>query len=163
MQRSYTAITPAFGRYKAGICSIYIAPKEWITNLPDPLFATGIITTAPTFEEDRAWLQLELTEPSYEYDEKPKTAKAGPFFDIVAEGVINDITPALQQTLETYRYHQFMALVKDRQGQYKIVGTPTEGMELAYRNLQNNDSGGQQRVSITLTMSTVAAPPFYNV
>jgi hypothetical protein len=163
MNPSYNNISLATGAHIAGICEIKIVPREWIIYTPVIDFNTGKVTTALIFIDSLNWLVLQLAPDSYSYIEKPKTNKTGSYFEINISGLINYFDAALLQQLETIRYNEVVALVKDNKGQYRLVGTKEIGLQLEIGNVQSNKQDGLLEVSIEMTMQNSYASPFYEL
>jgi len=161
MKPVYSNIQPITGPLVTGICTLKILPREWLASPLAIDFSSNTILTEPALVDGRAWIDLQLVEPTYEYNEKPKTSKGGSYYEISLTGTINNITYDSLQTLETLRYHEFIALVKDRQGRSKIVGDIDTGMQMQISHKETNDRGGNQTIAIELFMLSGAATPFY--
>jgi hypothetical protein len=159
MKPVYSDLSPKRGVHVAGICSIQIVPREWLETPIAIDFTTGKVIVEVDLVADKEWINLGLLEESYDYDEKPKSSKSGSFFEVAAGGVTNDLSPEILQTLETFRYHEFIAILKDKQQRYRIVGDQDAGMVLQFASSQGNIL----KVDISLQMQTEAAPPYYEV
>ena len=163
MLNTYSPIETLKGWYLAGICGIMIAPREWMSDPIARDFNTGIIDGIPDLSGAYEYLELELVPESYEYEEKAKTNKQGPFFETHLSGLINNITPELLMTLETLRYHEFVAVLTDRQKRLKFAGDITNGLTLNFSNKESNNQGGLQVVSIEMAMNFEQAAAFITV
>lgn len=162
MKPIYGNIEPVTGASYSGICTLKIIPKEWVSSYIDIDFASNSVLYEPLLFEDKSWLIITLNEKSYEYSESPKYTKAGQYYEINFSGTINDMSPSLLQILETLRYHEFIAIIKDRHGRQKLIGTNAAGMVLSISNKEVNSDGGTQTVSIQLSMENEFAAPFFN-
>src|SRR5881392_728476 len=113
MKQVYGNIAFTTGAQVAGICEIKIAPREWLASDPVIDFATGKILTDLALTDDKEFLILTLTQDSYEYNEKPKNNRGGSYYEVSCNGTINDLDSTTQQMLESLRYHEFVAIIKD--------------------------------------------------
>ncbi len=161
MLNVYNTISPTYGPHIGGICSIKIAPIEWLSEEVVCDFATGKILTAVPFITNRSWINLELLFESYEFIAKPKAAKPGSFFEVSLTGTSNDITPETLQVLATFRHHQFIALVKDAQRRDKLIGNIHEGMSFQFSTKESNNKTGTLEVAIDMAMDLQNPVPFY--
>lgn len=161
MKPEYSDIQYNKGPYAAGICSVMITPREWLQNDPVIDFATGRVLIVPTLKSNKFWMQLGFTPKSYFYDEPGKSAKSGPYYEIIVSGLLNDYNYSLQQVLQTLLYHEFVVVLRDRNHRRKIVGNTSAGMKLAKNYTQKNSPSGQI-TEIILTMESEDPAPFYN-
>lgn len=162
MKPIYGNIEPATGALYSGICTLKIVPKEWVYSYIDIDFTSNTVLYEPVLLEDKSWLIITLTEKSYEYTETPKYIKAGQYYEINFSGTTNDLSPELLQILETLKYHEFIAITKDRHGRQKLIGNNATGLILSISNKEENADGGTQTVTIQLSMENEFAAPFYN-
>ncbi len=164
MKTSYANIKATQGLYAAGICQVKIVPREWLTDPWVADFATGIVVNEILLEEDREFITLELVPDSYEFEEKPKSNRGGSYFEVAIQGTLNNITPALLASLETVRYHEMVAILKDKQRRYKVVGNKDAGLVFRFGNKEDaSKQGGIQMVSIDMTMDSDNLSPFYEI
>ena len=161
MNQVYSNIAPTTGAFSSGICKIQIAPKEWLLDDIEIDFNTGTVISQVLLRDQLAWINLDLTENSYEFEEKPKSSKGGPFFEITIAGLVNNLTPELLQVLSTLSHHELIAILKDRQRRLKIVGTMTAGLVFQFGNREITSNGGTQTINIDLTMQSEDPAPFY--
>src|SRR5436190_18518264 len=164
MLRTYTDIKPTSGLYTAGICEIMIVPREWLTDAWVAEFADNKVVHEILLDYGYEFITLELTPESYEFDEKPKTNRGGSYFEITVQGNLNNITPELLQSLETIRYHEVVAILKDKRRRYKVVGNKDAGLVFRYANKEDTTKqGGLQVVAIDMTMDCDKLSPFYEI
>lgn len=161
MKPVYNNIQPVTGHLETGICVAKIIPREWLALPLAVEFTSNTILTEPVLLDGKTWLSLEFVQPTYDYSEKPKTSNGGTYYEILLTGSINNIDASLLQTLETLRYHEHIAIVKDRKGRERIIGDPDSGMTLQVTNRTTNDNGGNITITIELSYLSDAAPPFY--
>lgn len=163
MKQVYSQLKPVTGAYTVGICSIKIAPREWLTANPIIDFSTGKITTALSFLSGKDFIEISLLQDTYIYDEKPKLNKEGSYFELSISGILNDISAATQQILNTYRYHEMVVIFEDKQKRLRIGGSKDAGMLFQWNNKETSAAGGNQVVSISLDMQSEYPAPFYEL
>ncbi len=160
MKAVYNNLLPATGTHIAGICKVWIAPKEWLVNRLYKIFSTNTITTTIVLQPGKQFIELNLLPDKYEFEELPKIGKQGEYFDISLQGLLNNIAAGTQQALITYRYHEFIVVFKDRRGRYRIAGNDDTGMQFQYSNKETSNGGGKQTVPISLAYQSEFAVPF---
>lgn len=164
MKPKYSDLPMETGAKKSGLVSVRVAPRDWLVTYPLIDFNTGKATSAVLLEEGMQWLTLEFTEPSYLYDESPKSNKSGDFYEITISGSLNNYDADVQQVLETLRYYELVAIVMDRKKRMRLVGNGEVGLKLSppSKKIQNT-SGGQEIIQIQMLMDSEDTPPFYDV
>ena len=160
MLQQYASISPATGTHIAGICKLILLPKEWLYQIWIADFKTGRVLSLPIIP-GKEFIKINLLQNTYKFTETPKSTKGGSYFDISLTGSSNDIDQATYQTLETYRYHEFIAIITDRQGRLKIVGNFDGAMIFEFNNSEENQGGGQQKIDIKMSMQLESKVPFY--
>lgn len=163
MKPAYNSIATIKGAVNGGICSIQIAPREWLNAAPVVDFLTGKITTPITFITGKDWLNIEFIPQSHNYEENEKLSKSGKYFEIKFSGIINYADASLQQVLETMRYNQFIIKLIDRNKKIKIIGLPFSAMLPLLSNKSLNTSFGNQYTEFSFSLNSENAPPFYEI
>lgn len=161
MKRVYSNLTPKTGAQVAGICTIHVAPIEWLQRDPIIHFPTGEILLPVTLRPGKSWITLDFTQESYYFDQKPKSNKGGSFYEISVGGTTNDLDAATRQLLETLRYHQFAVRAMDRQKRHRLAGDSTAGMILQFTDKEGNNNGGTKVIMVDMMMESEATAPFY--
>ncbi len=163
MKPIYSNLTLTTGAFSSGICKIKMVPKEWLSEPIEIDFATGKVIQQILLVEGKEWISLELSENTYDFEEKLKSSRDGDFYEKLIQGLINNITPELLQILQTIRYHEMVAIVMDRQRRSKVVGNFDAALLFRFSNRENNNQGGQQICSIDLYMQSEHTSPFHEV
>ena len=161
MKQAYNNISITSGAYAAGIFKIQIAPREWLQYDIVPDFTTGKVLNEVLLTDNKSFIKLSFTPDSYQFDEKPKNTKAGTYFEIKFEGIINNITPEILLTLETLRNHELVAILHDKQRRKKVIGNQAAGLIFQYSNQEDAKNGGVQICAVSLMMDSEAITPFY--
>ena len=157
----YSKISPETGAHVAGIYQIKIVPIEWLTQQLFPDFKTGKILDEIILMPGKQWIEISFIQETYEYSEKPKNNKEGSFFEITLSGNSNSLSATDMQILQTYRYHHFVAIIRDRQKRYKVIGNKDAGMVFQYSNKESSNQGGTQLIGIDMTTDLIDPAPFY--
>lgn len=163
MKPVYSNIDFTQGAHVGGITKIQVVPREWLNSGLVQDHNTGKILTAVDLLAGKAFIELNFTQDSYEFTEKPKASKPGDYFETNIAGLLNDLDPATYQVLETLRYSQFVVLATDRQQRMRICGNIDRGMSFSFGTKNANAQNGNLTVSVDLDMQTSTAAPFYEV
>lgn len=164
MKPAYASINLLNGSHNGGICSIQVAPNNWVETFPDVDFNYGKIITPVAFLAGKDWLDIVFTPNSYDYEETEKASAAGRFFDIKISGTVNYSDADLQQIIHTLRYHHFILKVRDRNGNYKLIGNILPNSVIVeVTNKNTNANNGQQFSNFNFSFTTEDAPPYYAV
>lgn len=150
---------PGVGNY--GIVSIQVVPREWVDGTITIDFATGRVVDPILLLPGRDWITLEFTQPSYDYEEKSKSNKSGSYYEITCGGILNYNDADTMQVLETLRYHQLVAIVKDREKRLRLVGDNDNGLTLSKSFKQQNINSGTEVVQIDMMMESERSAPYY--
>ena len=154
MRPVYENITLAPGANKPRLCSLLIAPIEWLQGDVVVDYNSGMILEPPVL--NNGWLELKLAPESYDYEEKPKSNRAGQYYEITIAGTANQITPEIQLVLNTLRFHQLVVRAKDKHGNIKYVGTRESGAVFQFANA----NAALQKVDITLSYDSEYPAPY---
>ena len=162
MKQVYENILLHEGSHIAGICKLQIAPREWLSSNIIIDFNTGKIKTAINFITGRNWLDIELTLPSFEFDEKPKSNKSGQYIELAVAGTINNFTASVQQVIETLRYSEFVVLLTDANNNMRLIGDAESGMVLSPDHSVKN-AVNEERLQLSFIMESETTAPIYEV
>lgn len=157
MKPVYDNLPVSKGPLKPRICSILMAPKEWLVTDLVIDFNTGTVLSDLTLQAGTGWLLLELTPESYDFEETEKSNRSGDYYTILITGTSNTITPQMQQVLNTLRYNQMICQVKDKWGRIKIVGDKNKAAIFQFSHV-NKDV---ETVNISLTLDSEYPAPFF--
>ena len=163
MKPVYANINVATGAHIAGICKIQVVAREWLESPLVIDFNTGKVTTAVDLVAGKSFLELNFTQDSYEFIEKPKSSKSGDYFETNISGLVNDLDSTMLQQLETWRHHQLVAIVTDRKKRMRICGNIDHGLNFIFSIKNVNAQNGLYQISIDMEIQTDAAAPFYEV
>src|SRR5947207_14482008 len=121
MKQVYGQLAPLTGPHIAGICSIQICPVEFLAALWTCNFFDGKVNDV-ALVPGRQMINISFLPNTYKFNETPKSNRGGAYYETSLTGTCNDIDVASLQIMNTYRYHEWMAIVTDRQGRLKVVG-----------------------------------------
>lgn len=161
MKLVYADFQPAPGVHVAGICSVYIAPRQWLAANPAIDFTTGKVLNAVALLSNKFWIRMDLIEDSYLFDEDPKDSKSGDYKETTLTGTLNYYGYDLQQILETLRRSQLVVLLTDMNKRRRLAGDADNAMRFTYKHTQKNDPR-QDIITINMIMQTEDPAPFYN-
>lgn len=161
MKQVYANLSYLKQMHSAGLCGIQITPREWLVQDPVIDFESGRVLQAPALKSDKYWLYLQLTPPSYNYEENPKASKSGDYYEVSASGLLNSFNYQFQQILGTLRMHELVTVLTDRNQRRKIIGNSENAMKLAVTHTHNNKPG-EEKLSLDFACQCEALPPYYN-
>ena len=163
MKQVYTNLTHANGSTNAGICTIQIAPKEWLANPIIVDFNTGKVRAAATLIAGKNWISIEYIPLLNDYEVKPKENKSGPYYEVSFIGTLNNMDPVLEQSILSLRQHECVLIFKQRNNLKKIIGDTVTGMLLRYSNRIVNANAGAETPVIELYIQTENPPLYYDI
>lgn len=156
MKPAYSDILLKPGAVTHGIVSVKVVPREWLAADPVIDFNTGKVITAVSLAAGRSWILLDFAATTYKYDEKPKSTRSGSFYEISLSGSINNYDSAMQQVMDSLRYHELMAIVLDRNKRIKLAGTRDAGFGVSPAN-------NVYSAHIEMVMESEFPAPFYDL
>lgn len=112
-----------------GFCSIKFAPKDWFREMAD-IFNNNVLQFK--FKADKHWIAMQFMPRTYLFEQKPKAADSGDFFEFAVTGSLSAITPEVQQILETIRHHEHVVCCTNAQGKEVFIGNQDHGMKLKF-------------------------------
>lgn len=162
MKSVYSDIKNISGEHIAGIVDIMITPREWLAADPVIDFETGKVLQALSLKTNKFFLLLQLANASYSYEEKPKASKSGDYYEISASADLNTFNYSIQQALETLRYSECIAVIRDRNKRRKLIGMGYSAMKLSVTHSHKNAPSSEEKVTLDLVYESEGLPPFYN-
>lgn len=161
MKTVYSDIKPAEGQHVAGICSLYVVPREWLAEDPLIDFESGRVLNAVALKDNKFWIRLDLIQPTYNFEELPKSNKSGDYKESSLTGELNFYNYFLLQQLETLRRSQPVVLLTDMNKRRRLIGDTQAGMILNYSHTIKNDPP-EEKVTINMIMESEDPAPYYN-
>ena len=161
MKPVYTSLFSKKGNHVGGIVRMHVAPKEWLAADIVIDYATNKIIEAVSLIPGKDWISLGFTKPGFEYDDELKTNKSGDYYEVNCAGIMNNFNSALQQTIETIRYHQLLMIVTDRYKRQRFIGNLAKGMKITNRHAIKNNPG-EESLAIKFFMESELSPPYVN-
>lgn len=162
MKLIYGDIKPISGLHIAGICSVYVAPREWLAADPLADFDSGRILSAVQLKDNKFWIKIDLLQPTYDFEETPKTSKSGDYIETNLTGTLNYYNYELRQMLETLRRHDLVTMIQDQNKRRRFIGDTSTGMILSYSYKLKNGKDREESIQINLNAQTEDPAPFYN-
>ncbi len=162
MKLVYSDIAPAHGPHIAGICSVFVAPRQWLASNPLIDFETGKVLASVELQDNKFWIKIDLLPQTYLFDENHKDSKSGDFKETTLSGTLNFYNYNLQQQLETLRRCQLVVLLTDMNKRRRLIGGMETGMLFKYSHKVNNKNGREEDVQVDMIMDSEDPAPFYN-
>jgi hypothetical protein len=162
MKQVYSDIKYQKQIHSAGLWYLQITPREWLAKDPVVDFETGRVLEALQVINDKFFLSLELTPPSYDYKSIPKATKSGNIYNISLSGLLNTFNYSLQQVLESIKYSELVVVLTDRNKRRKVIGDTQSGMELSITHTHKNAPRGEEQIQLDFTYTSNNQPPYYN-
>jgi hypothetical protein len=149
-----TAIHPG------GLCSIVAIPIQHIQSWPQPNPQTGIIDDEITLLPGKQFFTIYCVDKDRRFTEELKYSKAGPFLDInislMVPGNVVDTTISLAEK----QYHRWLLIAKDKNGEYRLIGSQDAGAILTY-DYSSGDMDSSRRRNIKFTWQHSGPAPIY--
>jgi hypothetical protein len=161
MKPVYGDINLQPGAHVGGLVQVLLAPIEWLNDDVLIDFDTRSVVAPAALKAGRNWLLIEFTPQSYDYIETDKDSGSGSYSEIALSGTINKYNEAVQQQLETMRYHQHVAILTDRNKRKKIVGNTDAGLRLLKVHEIKNNPNGKQSAELIFRLDSEEAAPYY--
>ena len=161
MKPVYSNIAIKTGVLNPGHYKVQLVPREWLATDPVVAFNTGTVLLPVTLLPGRQLLELEFTPESYDYDDKPKSNRGGPYHETTFTGLLNNLDVATLQVLNTMEYHQVVAILHDRQKRQRICGNSDAGMIFTFGQKIATSSNGTEIIQVSLSMESERPAPFY--
>lgn len=117
------------GSTSRGFCSIKFAPKDWFRDVAE-IFNNNVLQFK--FKADKHWIGIQFLPRTYLFEQKPKAAAAGDFFEYTVTGSLSAITPEVQQILETIRRYEHVVCCTNAKGREIFIGNQDHGMKLKF-------------------------------
>lgn len=143
-----------------GICVIQFAKWEDVLVWPtvDPL--TGILNSTLELKAGVNWNLLVSPEPDRAFTEQQQAANAGPYYRVQVTGYLPGNDSPTVQKVAPMPYHDYVILVKDRDGLIRLIGDEDSGADFT-NNYKSGSAGSSRRRDITFNWETINPCPIY--
>ncbi|MFC4261937.1 hypothetical protein ACFOWM_03540 [Ferruginibacter yonginensis] len=156
MKPAYSNITIATGAHVPGICKIEVAPLHTLSSRIFTNFITGEINEPLVLTT--SMIDIPLIPNSCKISSKSKSSRAGDYFEISIEGLLNELTTVQFRRLETLRYEKLITLVTLLNKSQLLIGSNSDGMRFSF----NTDiSTNQNQIAWELNYVSENAVAFY--
>lgn len=115
-----------------GLCSIIFFLWEDVAQWPSINPATGIISDSVVMKAGKSIYTIQPTETERYFKEEPISNAAGPAHNIQVNCRLGGNTNAATLALGKYQHHQFGLIVKDRNGEQRLIGNDETGARISY-------------------------------
>lgn len=161
MKQVYGDIAYLQEQHSAGLISLQVTPREWLAQDPVIDYDTGKVLQAIQLAAGKFWLSMQLVPAGYTFEETPKTAKGGDYYEISAGGLLNTFNYEFQQVLETIKRSELVCVITDRNKRRKLIGDTQTGMRLSVSHTHKNNPG-EEKIMLDLNYQCEDLPPYYN-
>lgn len=150
-----------------GICSITAVKWEDVLTWPemDPL--TGILITGLQLKIGGQFYTIEATENDRTLKEEMKLSDAGPYMDIQVTSKLAGNNAGNTLSLDAAKFHQWVLLVQDRNGDRRMIGNEDSGARLSFDYTTSDIDGSRMRNLKWLWQHLNSAPTYsaaaYNI
>lgn len=144
-----------------GYCTFLLFLHEDVEQWPvvDP--ETGIIADSVQLKEGKSYYTISLGETDRFFKEEMQVGTGGPFHNITVNGKFVGNTNNATLLLGKYQHHQFGLLVKDRNGEQRLIGDKHTGAKINY-DYTSGDWSEQRHRNITFTWKNPQPCPIYH-
>lgn len=115
-----------------GLCSIVAVPIQNIDVWPDPDPETGIIQDDIELLSGKSFLTIYCADKDRTFREELKYGKAGPYMDIAITAMVPGNVVDTTLSLAEKQNNRWLLIAKDKNGEYRIVGSQDAGAILTY-------------------------------
>jgi hypothetical protein len=150
-----TALNPG------GYCTFLLFLHEDVEQWPviDP--ATGIISDSVQLKTGKAFYVIRMGETDRFFKEEMQVGAGGPFHNITVNGKFVGNTNNATLLLGKYQHHQFGLLVKDRNGEQRLIGDKHTGARINF-DYTSGDWNEQRGRNISFTWKNPQPAPIYH-
>lgn len=131
-----------------GLCWIVFAKWEDVEIWPEVNPLTGMCSTAIQLILGKTWYECQVVDKGRIFTETAKVAAAGPFWDMQVTGYLGGNNSNNTLSAGTMRYHQYVVMFKDRDGQIRFIGDEDTGADVEF-NYTSGDRESIRKRSIT--------------
>lgn len=143
-----------------GLCGFSIFKIEDVLYWPPVNPVTGIISEAIQFKEGKSFYIVQAADPGRSFDEEMKYDNAGPYADIKVDGSLAGHNSANILTLQAAPYHRWGAIITDRSGVYRLIGSNESGARFTWK-YTSGDVSISRKTDFTLTWQPAVPAPLY--
>lgn len=144
-----------------GWCSLLFFLHEDVENWPviDP--ATGIIVTELTLKSGKSFYSIKGVENDRLFNENSRSGSAGISHEVSVNCKIGGNDNNITLTLGRLQHHIFGLLVKDRNGERRLIGDPDSGARLEF-NYTSGDWNDQRGRLVRWVWASSQPVPIYD-
>lgn len=136
--------------HPSGLCWIVFARHEDVELWPevDPL--TGLCNTPIKLYAGKTWYDCKVVDKGRIFTETPKVSNAGPYWEMQVSGYLGGNNTNQTLSASAMRYHQFVVMFKDRDGQIRFIGDADTGAD-AEPPYTSGDKDASRKRTITFS------------
>lgn len=144
-----------------GWCSMLFFLHEDVESWPviDP--ATGIIITELILKSGKSFYSIKGVENDRLFEENSKRGSGGLYHEVSVNCKIGGNDNNITLTLGRLQHHQFGLLVKDRNGERRLIGDPDSGAQIDF-NYTSGDWSDQRGRQVKWLWNSTQPVPIYD-
>lgn len=144
-----------------GVCSILFFLHEDVAKWPVINPATGIISDSVVMKVGKTSYSLVAAEVERFFREELKRGPAGSYHDVQVNAKLPGNTNNITHALGRYQHHQFGLLIKDRNGEQRLIGDRDSGAQLFF-DYQSGDFNDPRTRQLRWTWASSQPCPIYH-
>lgn len=143
-----------------GYCWLVFTPWENVSIWPSLDPATGIIASAIALKEGAMWYEAKVVDKDRFFTEDMKVSDAGHFWEQSVSAYIGGNSSSQTLNAATLPYHQYAILLKDRDGQVRLIGNEDCGADVI-PNYTSGDYDSSRRWNYRFVWQHMNTAPIY--
>lgn len=143
-----------------GLCRILAFQHEDVLAWPSRNPETSVIDTAVDLKPGKSFYQVIASEKDRTFSEELKRAAEGPYFDIQVTSTVPGNTITTTLSVEAMIYHRWGLILKDRNGEQRLVGDEDSGAEFSFGYSPADITGSRKR-QLRFTWQSPLSLPLY--
>lgn len=144
-----------------GLCWILFFKWEDVLVWPlvDP--QQSLITSDIQLKPGASYYVLKGNDKGRMFEENPKKDTAGPYHEQIVTAPFPENNAAITLSLQTMQFHRFGIILKEKNGDLRLIGNEDAGAELDFNYSSGDNSSSRKRV-IRFSYQHHLTAPFYN-
>jgi hypothetical protein len=147
------------GDNTGSLTTIHFVPVEDVLSIPAPVDYT--VSDPVVMAVDKNWYTAEVTQDTPGFSEKEFKGKEGSGLNVLVEAFIPGHNPTITSILNGMRYRRFLLIVKDQEGQKRLLGSLKNPMRFKWEFDTGNKAASLKGYKITFYQTAKVSPYFY--
>jgi hypothetical protein len=144
-----------------GYSTFYFIQKQYVSSFP--ITVNGVAAAPLMFWSQKDWLTGYATRGTLQYTEDTQSDANGLFYVKTITGFIPGDRPELISMLEDMVKERFIVLLKDPQGNYRLIGTPAAPLEFTANFSSGSANSDEKGYRFTFTVNSIVRSPVYSI